>query len=139
MGNSHLKKYNTQEFINEAKKIHGDKYDYSITVYLSKHKKIKYICPEHGIIEQTPHNHIYGKFGCHKCGLEKLKSSRRKTTKDFIDEATMIYDSYYDYSKVNYINNRTKIIITCPVHGDFEIRPMNHLHLYQGCKLCNKK
>lgn len=130
--------YDTERFIRIAIVIHGNKYDYSITKYVSKHIKIKYICPEHGIVEQTPHNHIYNKHGCHKCGLNKLKNSRRKTTNEFIEDANLIYNFKYNYSKVEYINNNTDVIVICPEHGKFKIKPNNHLFGYQECKICKK-
>lgn len=55
------------EFLNKCKKIHGDKYDYSKTVYKNYREKITINCPLHGDFEQTAENHLYGK-GCPKCG-----------------------------------------------------------------------
>lgn len=63
---SKSKTSNTKEFIEKAKKIHGDKYDYSLVDYKHSQKKIKIICPEHGIFEQTPNNHLKGE-GCPHC------------------------------------------------------------------------
>jgi len=59
----------------------------------------------------------------------------KKTTEQFIKEANLIHNYFYNYDKVNYINNRTKVIITCPIHGDFEQIPYKHLQ-GNGCKLC---
>jgi hypothetical protein len=129
-------KFSTGEFIKIAKKLHYYKYDYSKTLYKGLHKKIKYVCPIHGEIEQTAHNHIYNKHGCYKCGLDKLKNSRRKTTKDFVTEAKMLFGNKYDYSLVTYINNKTKVKIICKEHGIFEMTPNNHLNLGQECKFC---
>ena len=44
----------------------------------------------------------------------------------------------YDYSKVNYVNNRTDVIIICPIHGEFLQTPSDHFQGC-GCSLCNKK
>lgn len=57
------------------------------------------------------------------------------TTKDFIDKANIIHNSKYDYSKVEYINNYTKVLIICPIHGEFWQRPSNHLNNH-GCPIC---
>lgn len=44
---------------------------------------------------------------------------KRYTTKDFILKTMTLYDGKYDYSKVEYINNHTKVCIICPEHGEF--------------------
>jgi len=56
----------TEEFINNAKKVHGDKYDYSLVDYIGALNKIKIICPIHGIFEQAPSNHLSGNK-CYMC------------------------------------------------------------------------
>jgi hypothetical protein len=57
----------TEQFIARAKEIHGDKYDYSKTIYIRSKKKVKIICPEHGIFEQLPVCHIDQEQGCPRC------------------------------------------------------------------------
>lgn len=56
----------TDAFLKQAKEIHGDKYDYSKSIYVSAFTKIKIICHLHGEFEQEPSSHIRG-FGCKKC------------------------------------------------------------------------
>lgn len=56
-------------------------------------------------------------------------------TKSFIEKASQIHNNYYDYSKVNYVNSKTKVIIICPIHGEFEQTPENHLRGHK-CKKC---
>ena len=119
----------TKIFINEAKKIHNDKYDYSKVDYINSHTKVKIICSEHGVFEQTPTNHLQGQT-CGKC------NGLNKTTDDFVNEAKIIHGDKYDYSKVNYINRKTKIKIICPKHGEFEQLPYPHLSYKQGCPKC---
>ena len=59
-----------------------------------------------------------------------------KLNKDiFIERSNKVHNNKYDYSKVEYINQRTKVIITCPIHGDFEQTPKNHMN-GQGCPIC---
>ena len=58
-------------FIEKAKKIHGDKYDYSKVEYINSHTKVCIICPEHGEFWQTPNNHLHG-YGCPKCKSDKI-------------------------------------------------------------------
>ena len=65
---------------------------------------------------------------CPKCA----KTSDAQT---FIEKANKIHNNKYDYSKVVYKNNREKIIIICPIHGEFYQRPSNHLE-GRGCHAC---
>lgn len=53
----------TKHYINEARKVHGDFYDYSLFEYEGYHKKVKIVCPVHGLFEQTVANHLSG-FSC---------------------------------------------------------------------------
>lgn len=60
----------TENFIKKAKNIHGDEYDYSLVKYINNKTKVKIICKEHGVFEQTPNNHLRG-CGCPSCALER--------------------------------------------------------------------
>lgn len=123
------KKKTTEEFIEEAKKVHGDKYDYSETVYSAAAKKVKIICPLHGEFYMTGNNHLRGQ-GCPKCaGNVKL------TTEEFINKAKGIHGDRYDYSKVNYVNRHTEVCIICPECGEFQQTPNSHL-AGNGCPKC---
>lgn len=64
--------------------------------------------------------------------------SRRKTTEEFILDAKRVHGNKYDYSKVEYINNETKVCIICPIHGEFWQTPNKHL-LGKGCRLCGNQ
>ena len=129
-------KYTTEKFIEKAKQVHGDIYDYSKVNYVDSHTKVCIICPEHGEFWQKPDNHLNG-WGCKKCGL-KISSEKRKLTKEnFILKAREIHGWKYDYSKVEYVDNSTKVCIICPEHGEFWQTPNNHLNGY-GCQLCGK-
>jgi hypothetical protein len=61
---------------------------------------------------------------------------KKLSTKEFIDRCKVIHGNKYDYSKTILETTKNKIIITCPVHGDFSIMPFNHLINKQGCKIC---
>lgn len=118
----------TEDFINDAKKIHGDKYDYSLTEYVDSSKKVDIICKEHGVFSVLPNNHY--KQNCPKC----KEKDRYLTTKDFIDKACILHNKY-DYSETEYINSKTKVIIKCEEHGVFEQIPNDHLN-GKGCPKC---
>jgi hypothetical protein len=64
-------------------------------------------------------------------------STKKLTKETFISKANTIHSYYYDYSKVDYTNNKVKVIIVCPVHGDFEQTPHNHLN-GSKCPICSK-
>lgn len=126
------KKITTEQFIEKAKKIHGNKYNYSKVQYINSSTKVEIICPKHGSFWQSPNNHLSKTKGCPECnGGIKL------TKEKFIEKAQKIHNNKYNYSKVNYINSQTKIIITCPIHGDFEQLPTNHLS-GKGCPNCKR-
>ena len=60
---------------------------------------------------------------------------KRKTTEQFIQEARLLHGDRFDYSKVIYKNNKTKIEIICKEHGSFYQSPDMHLR-GDGCPLC---
>ena len=123
-----------EKFIEKANKIHGKKYNYSKVNYINMKTKICIICPEHGEFWQTPTNHIYQKQGCPKCN----RRSYKYTLEEFIEKAIRIHGNEYNYSKVKYINNRTKICIICPEHGEFWQSPNSHISQKQGCPKCGE-
>jgi hypothetical protein len=128
---SNNRKSNTKEFIEKAIKTHGDKYDYSIVDYINSKTKVTIICKDHGIFEQTPHNHLTG-YACSKCKRVQLL-----TTKEFIEKTIKIHSEKYDYSKVEYLNAKTKVTIICKEHGAFEQLPSGHLS-GKNCIKCKR-
>lgn len=137
-------KSTTEKFIEKAKVIHNNKYDYSKIDYKGNKIKICIICHEknengveHGEFWQVPNEHLSGK-GCSKCNIGKIGNNIRLTTEEFIKRAKEIHGNKYDYSKVNYIDKKTKVCITCPVHGEFWQTPNNHLHDKAGCPICKE-
>lgn len=124
------KKKTTEEFIEQAIKIHGDKYDYSKVEYINAKTKICIICPKHGEFWQAPSDHLQGK-GCNKCG-----GKNKLTIEQFIEKAKNVHGDKYNYSKINYVNYNTKVCIICPIHGEFWQTPNGHLH-GKGCRKCS--
>jgi hypothetical protein len=128
----------TKGFIEKAKEIHGNKYDYSKVEYVNSKTNVTIICDKHGEFEQTPGSHINQKSGCIKCGHIKVAENQTKTTIDFIKDAKRIHGDKYDYSKVEYVNSKKKVIIICNKHeNDYEFlqTPNNHLR-GAGCDKC---
>lgn len=122
-------------FEDKANKLHNYRYNYEKSEYVSAKTKLVITCPIHGDFKQTPTCHLSGS-GCKECGKLIAHDKNRKTVINFITEANEKYDNYYIYNKIKYINNKTPIIITCPIHGDFETTPHSHLYNDRGCKQC---
>jgi hypothetical protein len=127
-------RYSKEQWVEKAKSIHGEKYDYSKVEYINTSTKICIICPKHGEFSQTPKDHLRGR-GCGKCGGENSIKKRTKTTEKFIQEVKEKHGDCYDLTKVDYINDSTKVCIICKKHGDFYITPL-HLLSGEGCRLC---
>ena len=121
-------------FIDKFKSVHGNKYDYSKTVYNGSNNKICIVCPKHGEFYQLPHNHLNG-CECPECAKEKSAKNRTKTTEQFIEKAKVIHGNLYDYSECKYISTFSPIKIICPIHGEFWQRPNDHLNGH-GCPNC---
>lgn len=124
------KKKSLEQFIAEARVVHGDKYDYSKVVYTNSQTKVCIICPIHGEFWQRPGNHVLGQ-GCPACA-----GTKKRTREEFIQQARALHGDKYNYDKVVYVNDATKVTLVCPKHGDFLITPDSHIHSKQGCKKC---
>ena len=121
-----MRKLTTEEFIIRAKSVHDCRYDYSKVNYVNARNKICIICPTHGEFWQYPHDHLKGQ-GCSKCSCVNRSVKFRYNTIDFIFHAKETHGDKYDYSKVEYVNSRTKVCIICPIHGEFWQSPAHHI------------
>jgi len=194
---SHALSYTTDEFIQSAKSVHGDRYGYSKVDYSGNDQKIVILCSVHGEFLQMPSNHLRG-AGCSKCnggvsgmlispddfitramevhgqyryitssysgmtnpvsiicdvhgefsqvayshlegrGCKKCSFDERKISKqEFISTATHYHNGVYDYGLVDYIDYETKVVITCPIHGQFSQTPHKHATA-NGCPKCSQ-
>ena len=125
-------------FIEKAKEIHKDKYDYSDSNYINITEKIKIKCNTCNIVfDQSPHGHLRG-YGCKKCAVITVTKKNTLLPDVFIKRAKKIHGEKYDYSKINYTNFTTKINIICKDHGEFEQTPLGHLS-GKGCFDCGIK
>jgi len=130
-----MKKLTTQEFIERAKSVHGDKYDYSLVQYQGRRDKVFIICPKHEVFEQNAGQHLSGSE-CPICARSKMCGRPAESQSSFIKRAKKIHKDKYDYSKVIYKNARAKIFIICKKHGKFHQSPANHIS-GNGCKRCS--
>ena len=125
------KRKTTEQFVQEAHLVHGNRYDYSKVDYKGKEVKVVIICPEHGAFLQRPHNHLQGQ-SCPKC------SGHYMNTDYFKEKANQIHNGKYNYDKIEYKDQRSKVVITCPIHGDFLQSPQDHLQ-GNGCQKCKSE
>jgi len=123
------------QFIEDSRKVHGDKYNYSKVVYVNNRTPVIIGCPVHGDFKQSPHSHLAGE-GCVLCGRDRIANLHRKGTEKFIQEARKVHGDIYDYSLVDYVNNKTNVIVICPKHGPFETMPLSHIKDRNGCPKC---
>lgn len=124
----------TAQFIEKARIVHGNKYDYSKAKYKGSKIKICIICPIHGEFWQMPTNHLKG------CGCQKCAKKGKINVDEFIEKAKQIHGDKYSYDLINKISESKKIKIICKKHGIFEQYYHHHLQ-GSGCPMCsnNKK
>jgi len=132
-----MKKLNTQEWILLAKEVHGNRFDYTMTSYVNAKTKLIIICPEHREQEMLPQHHIKN-YGCSECGKKQinLSSGKQLSQEDFISRVGHI--SNLDFSKTEYVNKRSKVIVTCVKHGDYEVTA-EVLLKGSGCRKCTQR
>ena len=121
--------YTKEEMVQRFKNVHGDKYDYSKVEFVRTDRKVCIICPIHGEFWQEPRLHLKG-MGCRYCAGKDM------TNDEFIRRSQLVHGDKYDYSKVDYVNNSTKVCIICPIHGEFWQTPGNHINGKNGCPKC---
>lgn len=129
--------HSRERFVEDARRAHGDRYDYSQVKYVNALSKVTIVCPDHGTFRQKPANHIRD-VGCPKCGTESAAAQRTRTTEDFVREAREVHGDRYDYSRVEYKSAHEKVEIVCLEHGSFWQSPGNHAKgdTAAGCPGC---
>ena len=119
---NYSKRLNPESWISRAKNIHGDKFNYSQTKYINATTKLDIICPIHGLQTMLPHHHLQG-YGCGKCGKEQINKSngRQLSTESFIEKIKE-FNLNLSFEKTIYKSKRSSLIVTCPIHGDYETK-----------------
>lgn len=125
-------KLTQEDFIKRANHIHNNRYNYSLVEYINCDLKVKIVCSEHGMFEQTPSAHIHrDESGCPKCNKpEKI------TIDNFIKKSKEIHNNKYDYSLVEFDNIDTDVKIICPIHGIYIQNARSH-YKNSGCPRCH--
>ena len=122
--------------INKAAVKFNNKFNYSKAVGTKVTDKIIITCPVHGEFIQELRIHLRSNEGCPKCARETANNKTRKTQAQFIEQALAKHNAKYTYNNTVYINDTSKVIITCPIHGDFEQSASSHLQGC-GCRKCS--
>lgn len=132
------KKLTTEEWVEKAKIKHGNKYDYSKSVYTGSRDKIIITCPEHGDFEISAQLHISRGDGCPKCASIAKSKKFKLSNEEFLNRLYNIFGDRYDYSKVEYTGRKGYVTLTCPIHGEFTA-VVNTLLKGIGCLKCHKE
>ncbi|MCD6436492.1 MAG: hypothetical protein J7L15_08975 [Clostridiales bacterium] len=123
-----------QSFLS-ALSIHNNKYSYNNVIFVDNITKVQITCPIHGDFEQTPKKHKKGQ-GCPKCARILIGNKIKDTILEFVTKANKVHFHKYTYENAVYVKSSIKINITCPIHGDFEQTPNNHLFCKTACPKC---
>lgn len=113
-------KWDLDLFKLHCSKLNKNKFDYSKVKFNRIDEHVTIICPVHGEFEQLAYLHIGGN-GCTHCSKTKAWDKNR-----FVEYFTDRYNGVDTYDKVLYVNQHTKVTVTCNVHGDYEILPLNY-------------
>ena len=130
-----MKKLTFNQFVQQAKKVHGNKYDYPEQEYFGKRGAIRFICKAHGERVQGAGAHLTG-ANCALCGAIKSVKGRTTGVGTFVWQAKQLHVNVDAYDKVVYVNTMTPVMLTCKVHGDYLVRPHNYLKMGQRCAKC---
>lgn len=125
-------RYSQEEVIQKFKEVHGDKYDYSKVEYLNVRTRVVVVCPIHGEFNILYGNHIRGD-GCPKCSAIKNKQLKY-STEEIVEKFREVHGDKYDYSKFEYLGANKKSVVICPIHGEWEVMPSNHIRT--ACPNC---
>lgn len=134
--NSLLLTTTNAEFLTAANKAHNNFYQYP-DEYVGSMTRLNIMCPIHGVFSLKPANHIRG-GGCPTCGRLAGIVARTLTTPAFIEKAHKVHSNFYNYNKTVYTGTNVKVIITCPIDGDFLQAPAVHLAGH-GCTACGRR
>jgi hypothetical protein len=132
-----MSKITTEIFIERARAVHGDRYDYSKVEYTIMNARVCIICKEHGEFMQQLKHHLSGQ-GCRQCGYLKNKLRKQIPFEEFVKDSKEKYGDKYTYYKETYTCISEKVKITCPDHGEFMTVARDHRDYGSGCKKCGK-
>jgi len=136
--NNRFTEQDVKDKIELCKLVHNNKYSYDKVVYVNYDTNVIITCPIHGDFEQNLYSHSKGN-GCRKCRSVTMSKKMRKGKEDFVNKSNVVHNNKYSYDKVpDTFRIRGKVIITCPVHGDFPQVADSHKRGC-GCPYCAGK
>lgn len=127
------------DFLIDARKVHGDKYEYVEETYDGAKQNLKIICPKHGHFLQSPDGHINNKSGCDKCADDEtsirnkaigLKNAQKKLAEITSNKVQIIDESY--------VEQREEADFVCEDHGEFRRIVILALTSVYPCKECGE-
>lgn len=122
----------TSDYVEKATTCHKGRYLYEKAIYTGSNEKLIITCRIHGDFSMRAGAHIGSqRQGCKACG-----GRPNVTTDDFVRKAKEKHGEKYNYEKTEYENVKTKVLVSCRIHGDISILPGNHLLGAGGCKIC---
>jgi hypothetical protein len=122
-----------EQYIQECRNIHGDKYILDNVVYYNQKSAIVPICRKHGEWVTSADAFIHSKIGCPKCAHKYMSRSQD----EFILECMRLHGDKYDLSKIIYKNKRTRITPICKIHGEWNTIAHSFV-CGSGCPKCKK-
>lgn len=132
----------TEQFIEESRIVHGDKYDYNKSVYVNRITKTNIFCKRCNTeFFQSPGHHLQGS-GCRKCEVNYHVVTRLRLTKEeFIERSINRHGDVFDYTDFCYHDAWTKSQFICKKHKHIYTEdPANHLYSGKsGCRTCLKE
>ena len=119
-----------KQFVSQCKELWGDRFNYDKVEYKNQRTEVTIYCNVHKrYFSQQPFCHLTMKhYGCPDCTLEATRAKRSLPQEVYIKRCKAKFGDKYNYDKVVYKNNYTKVVIICPIHGEFEQTPNNHLN-----------
>lgn len=129
--------WTTETFVQKLMSLFGDDYVYDFVEYNGVSKKVLLYCKVHGFFEARAGDLLNG-HGCGKCNIPRGGHSKRDTLDKVIADVNRIHNGKYIIPRQEYKNNKTEIIVICPIHGEFKTTA-NNLKMGRGCPKCGKE
>ena len=129
------------EFVERAREVHGDRFEYFEKEYVSFGEHTKIMCKKHSeVFHQNPHKHLFSQGGCPSCKLETIANHHKFSQEEFTGKATKVHGDKYDYHAVEYVNVDTEVKIWCKKHQEYFWQiPYNHVNKEANCPSCVKE
>ena len=141
------RKWTAELFLEEAKKIHGDCFEYDLSTFINTKSRIKAKCLVHDVeFHPVVSDHIFKASKCPKCKSDSVREAIRATgicasMEAFLSAARAAHGDSYDYSRVQLGGVMDPVEVVCPKegHGAFFPTPTNHVHAGTKCPVCSRE